>query len=685
GDIISSTTVANAAGVTLDAGGGGGSYAQIGAGGNFQGGNLTGATTVLGTGNITMLSQGGRGYTHIGLGGVSNVAELGNMDGAVNVSGANIRLQGGNSFNSYSMIGNGGVNTTGTMDGDVNVTATGTLDAIASTHGNGFAKIGHGGVNSDGDMDGDVTILAGGAVTMNARGQASQSNSFVQFGHGGSGSAGNHTGDVKLKTTSGDITMSGGVGGNTFVQIGNGGNGSGGNHGGLVSVRTETGGISMTGDAGDRSYTQIGHGGNTARGDLSGRIEVLAVNDIAIQGGAGVRSYGQIGHGGFDADLGDQTTAGSNGNITIASTTGGLSMIGGTSATANEAGYVQVGHGGALNRGQNTGNIIGRFGGDATIQAGTGHSAYAQFGHGGEGASADAGHKGSIVLTSGTLQETIIADAANNGAQDVGTVASRDFDDVFDVNEDGVIDNLDVVTITNGTTNGVRVGAATAGGVTGIEAYSMIGHGGYNANGDHGDIAVGQPENHSIDIETSGGLSLFGGNSNVSAAQIGHGGQGANGDMGSRIIIAAENNIILQGGTGNASYAQIGLGGNDASANTPDGNKSGKIITYSRSGNITIQGGTTNGAYAQVGHGGRNHDGDFDHEGFGVFVWTDNGDVTVNRGGANDEAYGMIGSGDGLVAGTGNRSDQVFVGSGNGNLIQNAGIVGHRTAGGGSI
>ena len=160
------------------------------------------------------------------------------------------------------------------------------------------------------------------------------------------------------------------------------------------------------------------------------------------------------------------------------------------------------------------------------------------------------------------------------------------------------------------------------------------------------------------------------------------------GNLNSRIYTASEGDLTVQGGTGARSYAQIGLGGHDdvAGAGDIEGDKNGMIVVFSRLGDINVTGGTTAGAYGQVGHGGLNNDGNFLHENLGLFVqsgWNTTpvagppaGDLTVT----SNVGYGMIGSGDAIPAGTGDRVGLVFTSStGNTNDF---GQIGHMTAAG---
>ncbi|MCB1237740.1 MAG: hypothetical protein KDM91_21930, partial [Verrucomicrobiae bacterium] len=427
----------------------------------------------------------------------------------------------GDGRRAYAMLGHGGhgsdASATGGAFADgvghsaaINVLAdTGSVtftssDLAGAPLGGDYANwtlLGHGGFGSDGDHSGNITVQAGLDVAFTGGGFAAgdggfpQQILFSQLGHGGYDSNGHganttvgNMGDIKVLAGRG-IAFAAGDANRSYVQAGHGGYSTDNSHSGTISLRSgynpadlfdfsKPGVIFFAGGAGADSYAQAGHGGRAAKGDHSGRLEMLSTGDIDVLGGAGDRAYAMVGHGGHDADEGDSTTVGNDGAISVVSTGGGLNLTGGANPTNDAGAFAQIGHGGLGTTGQNTGNIVARFGGDVLMTPGSGDSAYVQIGHGGKSADADNGHQGTITVTAGTMSETIMfgEPGAVNGAQDTGPVANRDFDDVFDVNMDTVIDATDLVTITNATTTGLRVGALTPGGAAGTEAYSQIGH-----------------------------------------------------------------------------------------------------------------------------------------------------------------------------------------------------------------
>ncbi|MCB1237206.1 MAG: hypothetical protein KDM91_19230, partial [Verrucomicrobiae bacterium] len=197
------------------------------------------------------------------------------------------------------------------------------------------------------------------------------------------------------------------------------------------------------------------------------------------------RAYAQLGLGGHDADA-TGTAVGNLGNITV---TSGLGSIAFTGGLANES-YVQIGHGGAFNSGDNSGSITVEAlgaGGEVIFAAGQGgNDTYAQLGHGGRQARGD------------------------NGFADV--------------------DNLDA---DNDPTTGVdnAIAVRTSGdiqflGGNGNRAYAQLGHGGSDADGPDGRMLT--PGNRGDITAEAGGLIRFQAGSQAdTSAQLGHGGNSA--------------------------------------------------------------------------------------------------------------------------------------------------------------
>lgn len=376
----------------------------------------------------------------------------------------------------------------------------------------------------------------------------------------------------------------------SFVQIGNGGyaSGTGGRnsagHTGEIQV-TAAGDIRFHGGAAFGSYAQIGHGGYDAASrhgaqtdgadltvDRSGNITVSAGGIVEFLAGRGIhineqRQYAMLGHGGYNTDGHHQ------GILSVTAGTGAMSLAPGVVGGGASAGVVftsgvtldafsQMGHGGAdaqsaredgdTGRRGFTGSITVNTPGDIRFTAGTGAfstnavlgattdwndiRAYTQLGHGGIGSytrndsntttlyTSEIGHNGNITVNS-------------TG----GSVLFQGGDTAF--------------------------GSPGAG--FGILHYALLGHGGYDANGEHfGDISVTANQNISF---RGGGILLDENVNKYSFAQLGHGGSFSDGDMGVRdtgggqintlTVTATTGDISFSGGSGQRNYAQLGFGG----------------------------------------------------------------------------------------------------------------------------
>ncbi|MCB1236342.1 MAG: hypothetical protein KDM91_14845, partial [Verrucomicrobiae bacterium] len=406
-----------------------------------------------------------------------------------------------------------------------------------------------------------------------------------------------------------------------------------------------------------QAYTQLGHGGydadtgaNTTVGN-TGNIGVDAGGDVIFNAGVGQFGYAQIGHGGY-ATVGRNT-----GNITLGTDRDGIAgtvddRIGGAVAftggqgeyfSANNA-YGMIGHGGRDASGTNTGDITirSKTGIDASLQgigvqmrAGTREDAFVQIGHGGvngksgtgSGLGFEEGHSGNITidtfgdvnLIAGVLNMAgaPIASLNNDGrlyAQighggyeaDVtlnGTVGTATgighHGDIAVISRDGAINVLagdatrsflPSFAPTASPFDITGVGQAIAGGRF---HWAQIGHGGYEARGDHyGDIVLHAGFDEKAALTGTGGndINIYGGRNGAdedtgqSYAQVGHGGRSAIGNQGRAgdvISIMANGDLTLQAGDGTDAYAQIGNGGTNAR-----GDHQGDIQIFAE-GNVT--------------------------------------------------------------------------------------------------
>jgi hypothetical protein len=294
---------------------------------------------------------------------------------------------------------------------------------------------------------------------------------------------------------------------------------------------------------------------------------------------------------------------------------------------------------------------------------------------------------------------------------------------------------FDAVTYTNNATNGIRIGPAAAGGAVGNRSHGQIGHGGFDADGDHSgtidldvaSVTVGTglvinggagsntygmlghggedtDGNHSGDIHVdvgfviaglddqgpigfgndpgtvgTGSVLLTGGTGTNAFTQIGHGGANVEADdtdgLSGLIYVDAADDVTVQGGAagGTLAYAAIGHQAPEATLEgATEGLKTGKIIVDSRNGDILAQGGLGTAAYGQIGHGGLNSDGNINHDGTGMSIVAENGNIDANGGGGND-SYGMIGSGDGAPYSSGLRAGNIFLHSNGGGSTDGGG------------
>jgi hypothetical protein len=105
------------------------------------------------------------------------------------------------------------------------------------------------------------------------------------------------------------------------------------------------------------------------------------------------------------------------------------------------------------------------------------------------------------------------------------------------------------------------------------EGYAQIGHGGSATDGNLGDDGTRDGAVSAITVNSAGALAFGGGGgttwgSSQEYAQIGHGGFQARGDHVGNINIMAADDITFRSGVGYRSYVQIGNGGWDADQGT---------------------------------------------------------------------------------------------------------------------
>lgn len=415
-----------------------------------------------------------------------------------------------------------------------------------------------------------------------------------------------------------------------YGMIGNGGWAARGDHQGNITItggRNTSGlGLRLQGGEGREDFAQIGNGGFDADGydplgglsndanrlnddGSSGAISVSVLGNIVVQGG-GVNSK-VVGRTGTTTDT-----------ATLAPVIGsGYNAVGGmVDNDESRASYAQIGNGGAFNGGSHTGSIsVVSTGGGVSVLGGRSIKInYAQIGNGGYNARGGA-HGGDVMVRA---SDDILVRAGSplvdsgalipnlNAPSSAGQIshASHNYAQIghggFDSDAQGT--TLDL--------------AAGVGGFTGrIDVISVS-----------GDIDLqggGNPALTRNDNTYFRGLS----------AQIGHGGNFTDGDHSGAVNVVAGNDLTLSGAAGGQdSFTMIGHGGHEA-----NGNISGDITVVAGNDLVMNRGadtdtsatGTTNRAGAQlynnwtkIGHGDQYYQQR--NEGLG----NRNGDIEISVG-----------------------------------------------------
>ena len=184
---------------------------------------------------------------------------------------------------------------------------------------------------------------------------------------------------------------------------------------------------------------------------------------------------------------------------------------------------------------------------------------------------------------------------------------------------------------------------------------SQIGHGGPLTRG---------ANKGNIDLTAGGSLDLVAGTFLRASASVGHGGYDADGDHNGTICVKVGEHVLLDStqGTAQFTYTQIGHG---QYAST--GNIDGAITVMSglsgSNGGISLLGGLSGSSdqYAQIGHGGtasgatnNNRSGDI------TLIDRGAGDLKL-RGGGAASSYAMIGHGDSANSTGGTRAGNIFI------------------------
>ncbi len=386
--------------------------------------------------------------------------------------------------------------------------------------------------------------------------------------------------------------------------------------------------VSTPGSYGNNSAS-VTIGGESASGSVAvgsaGGTTTVLTDDLVVNAENG---FAQVGFNG----------GGATGDIEV-SATGDVTLLGSSNSDA-QFDFAQIGHGGALSFGSNSGSVTVQAGGDVVLTGGSGKSDYAQIGHGGSTSNRNLtssfSESGTISVT-GAQVELNGGDGSNSYAQighggesaGVGLSGASSTDtnsgDIF-------------VTATDGSVV-LMGGSEDEGG-----DYAQIGNGGLgNADGlsggasatDSGNITV-TASLGSVTLSANGADSAVG----FGYAQIGNGGSSSDDTANSGNIAVSAQTVSLTGGSSDAEYSQIGNGG----FRSP-GDNSGTIIV-SATGDITLTGGSQpdfGKAYAQIGNSGVDAAGNDS----GDITVTADGDLSLigGTGGEDAENYAQIGNG----------------------------------------
>ncbi|MDF1813338.1 MAG: filamentous hemagglutinin N-terminal domain-containing protein [Verrucomicrobiales bacterium] len=547
------------------------------------------------------------------------------------------------------------------------------------------------------DHSGNIHVVAGRSQAGIIQIQAGRETSYGKIGHGGLSNpaadvtargAGAYKGDISVINQNGSIIAfgndenSGGWAG--FTQIG---------HGGYRNSRTaevteglatgntnvldydDANGATKDDDAGNPNFDQtlgtrvldpdlLTPDGN-AVGD-QGNIRVEAINGIVrFQAGNSSRSSARIGHGGherpgnigsFNAD----GTVAENADITVI----GDAVLFLNTFDNDDQRMVQIGHGGYMSPGNAAGNIyVESKTGKVEFEAG-GNYGFAMVGHGGHVHTWDTDNQG----VSGTLSGNVTVKSAGDiifggGGRPDNFIATRAWKQIghggFGWNsQSGNADPL-----RNAHYGDIKV---TAGGeidfktsivneIGGYQNFSLIGHGGYAARGNHyGKIDVNAETG--ITFESFGGWDIreddfgadsAGGNQNFS--MIGHGGY--ENDHTTGATGGGANEVELGGKAGTARDSSINV--NTASgdiifiAPQKDRVEATRALAEAGGGNFSNDGDEeldylsayAEDSFVQIGHGGTGEGRYYDPTD-GYNTGGVSGDITVTAGDGKIEFVG---------------------------------------------
>lgn len=600
GDISVTTTtggitfLAAQSGFDTHAGDGGGTYhyAQIGHGGGQAQGDHHGnievragikadGTDAVATGDILFAAGGGttddwgdnNNYAQIGHGGRMDgnaASSSGNMGLATEtisvMAGNDITLTSAGGYRNYVQIGNGGYQAKGDHAGNIQVYAERNFLSegaqMLADGSTGSNTVSYSFQRASGDGNRTRNLDRAGEFLATSDNNRAAGEADFNFNRALPG-----TMEVQVRDDSGTVLM-------TLVSNGTDL---------VVQADATLDNVDANGDG--TSGTETFTAGTVVGSYTAGRIQFNRdVNPgsnafggtrnigVTYQSASSDRSYAMVGHGGYDADLGNNTTVGSTGNISVVARTGDIIARAGN----DDENSSMIGHGGTANHGANTGDIYVRAGGKVDVLAGVENSGreFAQIGHGGYDSRGD--HSGKVKVSAGT------GDLFTN----LGTGM---FDDSFDFDLDGTRDVIQFASTGDQTVRVLGGGADDTARNGGDDGHAMIGHGGRSSGRNGGTI------DGVVAVSATGDITVEGGGNDRAFAQIGNGGwnQDNNVNISGDISVISENgDLLVKAGTVRPeSYALIGHG-DDQDNNTANsgGTRQGAInvvagdITLDRSG-----------------------------------------------------------------------------------------------------
>ena len=583
-----------------------------------------GAVNITAGGSITFGSSAGTQYG-INTSGADNTNGIGYNAGDVtltataDISVGAVVARGGSGGNGLDGV-NGQAGTPNNFPGQIQ-------GGVSEIPGTGQV----GGDGTDGQAGGDgYSGGKGGAVTITSSAAsvnvASIDTTGGNGGYGGKGGSGGNGGDGSGTQYPLVYTFANGPAG------ANGGNGGSGGDGGKGGTGGAAGAVSITavGDITVGDITTLGGnggaGGDGNRGGTGGEGGLGASDQAGGAAGAG-GAGGAGGDGGDGGAGGDVTLASSSDGVSVNSidTSGGNGNIGGNGAGAMITGVGSI-PGTSFVGGLGTGSYTPAVPIDGTAATAPIGSP-ADGGGGGKG-----GDAGGITFSSNGIVQVVLGLTAEGGAGGIGGMGG------YSIGSGG-----------NGGSANVTAGGDGGNGADGVKGLDG-GAGGDGGDGgaggavsisSGGDVTIGQG------ITASGGLAGVGGNGR-SGANGGYGGAGGGGES----LDNPNASIQATGNGGNGGKGGSGADGGDGGSGGTGGDGGSVIITLNKPGlTFTAPGvGVAGADGGDGGNGGNAGNGGYGGRGGGAESY----DVPSTNGNGGDGGDGGNG-GNGGAGGTGGK------------------------------